>query len=452
MNDPVYILFNIILFSNITTSLTMSTPGATYKKESKTCYCCYDEQATSAATADMSMTQAHLPSFNHLFAFLTWANCNVLVMGLASAISIGAIKTGLAVVLGRVFVAITNFGSGAVLGQQTLEEVTYWCVVLAGIGATGWLAYFAFMFAWITFGEQQARQIRTRILHVLLRKDMTWLDSREHGIDSLLVRIQTYASPTSNIFTRILSPLTGKLTSVNRQIREVQTASSLALGSLSMDIATAVGNIIVAFYFSWKLTLVILATVPVSLAALDALGRNLKSAIRAHKAELARASKYAAAALASIDLVKAFNGVDLESWKYMRSTRDMVQHYLVQVRAHAAQLGYTKFWVECIFVLGFYYGVVLVHEGASPGHVLTTFYAALAALQAAEAFVPKYLLLVRGMSAGLELRRVTEDFQDGRKIRRRTGILKPSTCAGDIEINNVSSTDYISASFFICKK
>ena len=422
----------------------MSSPEpASYEKESKTCYCCYDEQATSIATADMKMTQPHLPSFKHLFAFTIWSNCSVLLLGLTSAIFIGAIKTGLAVILGKIFVAITDFGAGKTPGQPTLDEVTYWCVVLAGIGAVGWLVYFAFMFAWITFGEQQARQIRTRMLHVLLRKDMAWFDSQQDGIGSLLVRIQTYVPPDADMFVYMLSSQTGQLTPLYRQTREVQTATSLALGSLSMDIATALGNIIVAFYFSWKLTLVILATVPVSLCLLEMLGQNLKSAIRAQMAELARASKYATVAIESIDLVKTFNGIDLETWKYVRSMRRMARHYFVQVRTHAAQLGYTKFWVECMFVLGFFYGVILVNEGASPGHILTTFYAALAALQTAEAFVPKYLMLVKGMSAGLELRRITEDLQDGRKARRMTGILRPSTCAGDIEFHDVSSADYI---------
>ena len=238
--------------------------------------------------------------------------------------------------------------------------------------------------------------------------------------------------------------LTLNLAGKNRQIREVQTATSLTLGSLTLDIATAIGNSVVAFYYSWKLTLVILSTVPFSLGILQLLGQNLKTAQRAQKAEASRASKYAQAALGAIDVVKAFNGIDLESWKYARATARLATHCAAQARVHAAQLGFVKFWVECMFVLGFYYGVVLVREGGgiSPRDVLTTFYAALAALQAVEAFVPKYLLLVKGMSAGLELRRIMkeeEGFGDGRGVRRMEGILKPSTCAGDIEINNVSS-------------
>ncbi|RYP45677.1 hypothetical protein DL768_008021 [Monosporascus sp. mg162] len=350
-------------------------------------------------------------SFKHLFSFTTWPHCGILSLGFVSALVVGGLKTALAIILGKVFVAIADFGSGAVAGPETLSRISLWCLVLAVAGGAGWLANFAFMFAWGTFGEQQARSIRVRMFSVLLRKDMAWFDCQEDGIASLLVRMQT-------------------------QIRELQTATSQALGSLCMETATVVRNLVVAFYFSWRLTLVLLATAPVSLAVLKFLGRHLKSAIQAQKQELSRASKYATAAIAAIDLVKVFNGADHETWQYSQSVRQSMRHYLVQARANAYQLGYVKLWIECMFVVGFYCGVVLVNEGASPGDVMTTFYAALAALQAVQNFVPMYLLLAKGMSAAQALSRMADDeMQNGRKIRRMRGTHKPKTCAGDIEIS-----------------
>ncbi len=216
-------------------------------------------------------------------------------------------------------------------------------------------------------------------------------------------------------------------------------ATSNALGSLSIDIATATGNLAIAFYFSWRLAVVLVATVPVSLGVLKLLGRGLKPAVQAQKEEQSRAAKYAAAAIANIDLVKACNGVDEEVWQYSQSIRRTTRQYLIQARAAACQQGYAKLWIECMFVMGFYYGAVLVNDGASPGEVLTAFYAALAALQAVEAIVPMYSLLVKGMSAGQELSHIVADVHGGCGSTLRTvGFHKPSSCAGDIEINAVS--------------
>ncbi|RYP24329.1 hypothetical protein DL765_000593 [Monosporascus sp. GIB2] len=353
-------------------------------------------------------------SFKHLFSFTTRRHCGILSLGFVSALVVGGLKTALAIILGKVFLAIADFGSGAVAGPDTLSRISLWSLVLAVSGGAGWLANFAFMFAWSTFGEQQARSIRVRMFSVLLAKDMAWFDCQEDGIASLLVRMQT-------------------------QTREVQIATSQALGSLSMESATAVGNLLVAFYFSWRLTLVLLATAPVSFAVLKFLGRHLKPAIQAQKQELSRASRYATAAIAAIDLVKVFNGADQETWQYSQSVRRSMRYYLVQARANAYRLGYVKMWIECMFVVGFYCGVVLVNEGASPSDVMTTFYAALAALQAVQNSVPMYLLLAKGMSAAQALTQITGDeIQNGRKVHHMRGTHKPKTCAGDIEINAVT--------------
>lgn len=210
---------------------------------------------------------------------------------------------------------------------------------------------------------------------------------------------------------------------------------------MSADIATALGNLVVAFYFSPKLTTIILATSPVSLAILKFLSWKVRPAIQAQQEELAFASKHTTAAITAIDIVKVCNGVEYEISQYSLSLRRTLKHFLTQARISAYQHGFVKLWIECIFVMGFYYGVTLVNDGVSPGNILTTFYSALAALQTIERFVPMYLLLVKGMWAGQELSRIVEDdtTQDGRKLRRMKGTHKPHTCAGDIEIKSVSS-------------
>ncbi|KAI0827504.1 P-loop containing nucleoside triphosphate hydrolase protein [Hypoxylon sp. FL0890] len=215
-------------------------------------------------------------------------------------------------------------------------------------------------------------------------------------------------------------------------------ASSIALGSLAAEIATSVANLVVALHGSWKLTLVLLATVPVSVVILALLSRTLKLAIQAQKQELGRASKYAISAIAAIDLVKVFNANDHETWQYLQAIRRAMNKYLIQARSSACQFGYVRLWMDGMFVIGFYYGAVLVNEGLSPGNVMTTFYAALAALQAIEAFVPMYMALARGMSAGQALYFISNDVESGRKVYHMVGDCRPEGCLGDIKVDDVS--------------
>lgn len=130
------------------------------------------------------------PSFRHLFAFSTWRHGGILALGLASALVVSSLKTALAVILGKVFVAITEFGCGDMSGSETSDIISFWCMILGIAGTLGWLFNFAFRFAWITFGEQQARQIRMQTFSALLGKEMAWFDCQEHGVSSLLLRIQ----------------------------------------------------------------------------------------------------------------------------------------------------------------------------------------------------------------------------------------------------------------------
>ncbi|KAI1137319.1 P-loop containing nucleoside triphosphate hydrolase protein [Hypoxylon sp. FL0543] len=353
------------------------------------------------------------PSLKHLFTFTTWQHCGILAAGLVSSLLSGALRTSLAILIGKIFEVISEFGSGQLTGPDTLGQVSSWCIILSLIGGAGWLVNFAFMSSWIVFSELQARNIRQRMFHALLRKDMEWFDGQEDGIASLLVRMQT-------------------------QTRELQMASSVALGSLAAEIATSIANLAVALHGSWKLTLVLLATVPVSVVVLALLSRTLKLAIQAQKQELGRASKYAISAIAAIDIVKVFNANDHETWQYLQAIRRAMNKYLIQARSSACQLGYVRLWLDGMFVIGFYYGVVLVSQGLSPGNVMTTFYAALAALQAIEAFVPMYMALAKGMSAGQALSSISDDIESGRRIHQMVGDRRPGECLGDIKIDNVS--------------
>ncbi|KAI0018580.1 P-loop containing nucleoside triphosphate hydrolase protein [Xylariomycetidae sp. FL0641] len=359
-------------------------------------------------------TSQPTPSLRHLFTFTNWSHCGFLAGGLVASVLSGALKTSLSILIGRIFAVIAKFGAGQLSSSDTLSQVSSWCVILTVVGAAGWLVNFAFMFSWVAFSETQARGIRRTIFRGLLAKEMRWFDSQRDGVPSLLVGIQT-------------------------QTRELQMASSVALGTLSAEIATALANLIVAFYTSWRLTLVLLATVPISLVILALLSRRLKPAIAAQKRELARAAQCAGSALAAIDLVKACNGVDHETWQYAGAARRAAGRYRVQARAGAAQFAYVKFWMESLFVVGFYYGAVLVGQGRlGPGQVLTAFYAALAALQAVEAFVPMYMGLARGMAAGLALHRIANDVERGREVHQMKGGYLPRVCFGDVDVNNVS--------------
>lgn len=210
------------------------------------------------------------------------------------------------------------------------------------------------------------------------------------------------------------------------------------LGLFITDSLLAAASLGIAFYYCWQLTLVLLATVPVSLIVLGLVGRGFEFSIEAQKRELSYASKCVTAAVTAIDLVKVYNGFDNEVWQYMRTTKDAGRWFLEQAWVQAIQIGYVKLWMTSLFVVGFWFAVYLVDQGSTTaGNALTTFYAALTTLQVVEGFTPQWIVLAKGISSGNFLQKIVRDAAQHRE--RGTNIpYRPQTCTGDLQLKNVS--------------
>lgn len=194
-----------------------------------------------------------------------------------------------------------------------------------------------------------------------------------------------------------------------------------------------------AFYYSWQLALVIFGTFPFVAALLYLISRKLGSAIEAQKRRLTEASKYANTAITNINTVKAYNGQAHEIWQYSETIKAAATEYIIQAQVNSSQFAIIKIVTVALFVEGFGFGLYLVNNGTNPGHILTTFYACLTALQSIETVLPQWLVLTKGMSAGATLEGIMSHLRNGRKVTSMTGSYRPNRCQGDIEVNNVST-------------
>lgn len=197
-------------------------------------------------------------------------------------------------------------------------------------------------------------------------------------------------------------------------------------------------SVAVALYYSWKLTLVLLATLPVSALILSLATRKLEPAIQIQRAHLATASKHVTASLLGIDLVKIFGGYETELRHYSAAIQRSSKAFHTQAAGTSFQMGWVMFWVIALFVIGFWYGVSLIDDGLSPGNVMTTFYATLAAFQGVEALLPHWLVLAKGMSAGGFLSAVVAHARRGdKKVIRMGRTARPTVVFGNIQLTNV---------------
>ena len=134
-------------------------------------------------------------TWKHLFAFSSKEHLTTLLLAIAGTIVSSGLRTFKAVAYGRIFNIIADFGAGKIYGQEALNQVSTWSLVLAGMGIGTWISHTLFMSMWMVFGEEQARSVRREVFGSLLKKDMAWYDGQTDGTSSLLVRVETYVHP-----------------------------------------------------------------------------------------------------------------------------------------------------------------------------------------------------------------------------------------------------------------
>ena len=203
-------------------------------------------------------------------------------------------------------------------------------------------------------------------------------------------------------------------------------------------IVTTFAALGLAFYYSWSLTFVTLATMPISALVLARISARITSNVEAQGQELTNASKMTSTAISAIDTVKSFNGQEFELWQYAQGIKRVALYYLKQAQVQALQIGFLRFFIQSIFVQGFWYGSHLVDIGnRSPGNILTCFWACLMAVQTAEAISTEYPYLLKGKAASATIRATIVHMERGRKIVTMVGKKSPSRCDGEIEVRNV---------------
>ncbi|GAB1317739.1 ATP-dependent permease [Madurella fahalii] len=354
-------------------------------------------------------------TFLHLFAFTPPRHIPLLVLSILSSAVVAAGRTGYVVFLGKIFELVSARGAGRLPPGEFLDEICRWAVYMVLLGVGMWVFSTLEVALWVVGGQLRAREARETVWAVLMRRAVGWFEAREEGVGAVLAGVLS-------------------------QTRELQTATSQILALFVYDLFVFGACIVVAFVFSFKLTLVMLTTGVPAAVIFWGIGRFVDSAIEAQRWELAQASQSLIAATTAIDIVKVYNAEDHEVFQFTAAIRRAANYYSRQVLCNCAQMSYVKLWMIMLFVLGFYFAIILVGKGElTPGTALTTFYAALVAFQALEALGPMWLVLAKGMVAGRSLQGlVTEQEEGDQQMDKTTGWRRPSRCSGDIKMTNIS--------------
>ncbi|TLD31149.1 hypothetical protein PspLS_02454 [Pyricularia sp. CBS 133598] len=367
------------------------------------------DQSSSTLEKPKEPSKATAATWRDLFNFFSPRHSVVLVTALfASAVAVGADIAGV-IIFGNVFQELTSYAARQQGPEETRKNVNFWVSIIAVLAVTHLIAAATQMRSWIKFGDMQARSARLELFRSMLSKQMGWFDSNQDGMPAMLTAFQ-------------------------RNIRELQIATSQTLGFIGHDFILSIAGMIVAFKYGPLMTLVITASVPIAMVIMRALSQMLENAIRTQKDKQAVATKLSAAAITGIDLVKVYNSQEHELHNFRLAARDAGKHARVQTMWNALQAAFIKIYMAVVFLSGFFFGIYQVDQGnMSAGDVLTTFYAALSTFQGVQGLGPQILSLVRGMQASKALKSIVLE-----RVVEMGGGRKPRVFEGRVEVKSVS--------------
>ncbi|KAK5051002.1 hypothetical protein LTR84_003561 [Exophiala bonariae] len=365
--------------------------------------------------SDVASSQGHeTKGWRFLFAFTRKAHLLVLLAAILLSLAAGLLLPATIIFLGAVFNSFSEYASGNIEVTTFTEEMRSSTYAFLILGAATILLRGGFFTCWLQFGELQAKCVREDLFRTLLEKDQEWYDLQPTGVETLLSRTQT-------------------------QIRDLRTATSQPLGFSIAYIAQALAALALALFTNWRLSLVIVASLPIMAVGVALTSCRMLEYTERHNHSLTHAVRLANYSISNIVILKCFNTQYQEEERYGNIVRTAAVDYLKLAFSNALQAGFTRSIGSAMFVQGFWYGGSQVHAGqTTTGKVIITFWGCVIAAKSFETILPQGILLQKGRAAALVLKGIIGDIsEDQIGLSSGRGLIPPF-CGGKIEFRGVS--------------
>ncbi|KAL6453007.1 HST6 Alpha-factor-transporting ATPase [Candida maltosa Xu316] len=289
-----------------------------------------------------------------------------------------------------------------------IAEIGKLCGILIGIGAGKMLLVSAGMFTWLKFGEIQQSRARAQIFQKILHEPTSWYDLNTN--------------------------LMGEVTQVNRCIEELRAGNGEIMGNIVQTIGLIIALVVMSFYQSWSITLIIMASAPVMALIGWYFGRLTYKAQERENEYTAQASKILDWCLVNPIIVRIFNGKYVELAKFKEIVNASAKSYYKLANAIAGNTGTLKFLTLMMFVQGFWFGNHLLQIGKITIEELFTCFSSCLMLGQTISGITEMLavLNVAHAAAGKIAKYLQTDQEDSRRL------VYPTYDVGDIQFRNVS--------------
>ncbi|KAL5491961.1 hypothetical protein EMCRGX_G017341 [Ephydatia muelleri] len=239
---------------------------------------------------------------------------------------------------------------GCVDNRILIHLINYAVYKFIGIALGAFLMSYIQVSFYQTACERQLYKIRLLYYKAILRQDIGWFD----------------ANPTGELASRI-----------NDDLDKIHDGIGDKVSLLIQWIATLFGGLVIAFASSWKVSLLVLAFVPILAICGSGSAKEMATKLTSQaQKQYVSASGVAEEVLSSIRTVVALGGEEREFERYNRRLREAGKIGVKKGIINGFALALTFFFIYSVYATVFWFGGYLISvKQLNSGSLLTAFFA-----------------------------------------------------------------------------
>ncbi|XP_075977925.1 ATP-dependent translocase ABCB1-like [Anticarsia gemmatalis] len=360
-------------------------------------------------------TTAPSISFFTLFRFTSICDKIFIVVSVLASVIAGITYPFAIVTLAQVFQDMISYQLSKYQGKHDdaafLRKIYYFGIKYSSVGVlllvTGYIATALMNLTAIN----QIFKLRQEYLKAVLNQDFAYFDL--------------------HLTTDFASKMADDVTKLEEGIGE-------KVSTLVFSTTVAISCITMALLKGWKLALLCLITLPVTLSLVGLTGLIADRLYKKEAIQNGLASAIAQEVLSSIRTVYAFNGQRRELERYRRCLSEARRIFIKKEIYSGISMCLLLFCVFCSYALSFYFGVYLMindPQNYNADVMFSVFIGVMAALGSFSSVGPLVQVMGVARGAGAQIYRVLDNVPTINPLLDRG--LKPPTIAGRVEFKNV---------------
>lgn len=258
------------------------------------------------------------------------------LIGCLAAATVGASFPAFAVLFGDIY-GILNFPDA----EEVMKETILLSILFIVVGLITGVCTFLQMHMFGLAGVRMTTRIRKMTFSAMLKQDMGWYDEDKNSVGALCARLSSDAAA-------------------------VQGATGTRVGSMLQAFSTLVIGISISMYYSWKMTLVAVVSIPLVLAAVFFETRVIGGKSMEEKKKMESATRVAVEAITNIRTVASLNKEEVFLKRYCVELDHVARAMRIKNRLRGLVYSCGQTIPMFSYAISLYYGGYLVaREGLS---------------------------------------------------------------------------------------